>query len=115
MGAGRARCATGCWRRCGSPPVNSWMRLGQPPRYWTEGHSWLERALSSSLAAPGARRAPALLRAGMLAFRAADYPAAERLYTESLDAYRATGHLSGVAGALYRLGLLAEARGAYEE
>src|SRR5262249_43699338 len=64
--------------------------------HWTEGRSWLEGALAASPTAPAARRAPALLRAGMLAFRLADYAAARRLYAECLDVHRATGQRAGI-------------------
>lgn len=83
--------------------------------HWTEGRSWLEAAVASNPDAPPARRAPALLRAGLLAFRLADYPAARQLYREALKAHRAVGDRVGLAGALYRLGEMAEVLGEYDE
>lgn len=82
--------------------------------YWTEGRSWLEGALASNPAAVPAERAPALMRAGLLAFRLADYRAARRLYREALAAHRASGDGVGIAATLYRLGEMAEVSGEHE-
>ncbi len=73
--------------------------------YWTEGRSWLERAL----ALPGATehphlRARALLGAGTLAIFPGDYPAARVLLEESVACWRSVGGQHGLAVALARLG-----------
>jgi predicted ATPase/Tfp pilus assembly protein PilF len=68
----------------------------------------------------GARALPLLYSrvlsaAGMLAYRQADYAAAEAKFSESLDTERAIGDKLGVANAFNDLGNVAHMRGRFEE
>jgi predicted ATPase/DNA-binding CsgD family transcriptional regulator len=85
-------------------------------RWWdargrfSEAREWLGRALAGG-PAPGPTGARALSAAAVFARRQADYPEAERLYTESLAISRALRDEIGIASAINNLGVLASDQG----
>jgi predicted ATPase/class 3 adenylate cyclase len=78
--------------------------------HWSEGRSWLSRALETNGEAPTPTRARALAAAGDLATEQADYDAAQPLLEEALAVWRSLDEHEGVAKALNHLGNLARAR-----
>jgi predicted ATPase/DNA-binding CsgD family transcriptional regulator len=94
------------------------MRLGGALRlfwwgrgHWSEGQSFLERALSSSEGIEPYVRAKALIAAGHLAYVQGDYDRAEPLCKESLALYRELEDQPGVAFSLSLLGSVAWTQG----
>jgi predicted ATPase/Tfp pilus assembly protein PilF len=89
-------------------------------RFWdihsnfTEGRSWLERALEKGMSAPAPVRAKALNGAGVLALRQGDYETAQALLQESLAIRQALGDQLGIASSLNNLGNVAWVQGDYE-
>jgi tetratricopeptide (TPR) repeat protein len=89
-------------------------------RFWdihsnfTEGRSWLERALEKGMSAPASVRAKALNGAGVLALRQGDYETAQALLQESLAIRQALGDQLGIASSLNNLGNVAWVQGDYE-
>jgi predicted ATPase len=79
-----------------------------------EGMRRLEALLESHPDAPAEIRAAAYRALGSSANPAGDDALAERCYERSLDAYREAGDERGVAAMLFRLGISAFYRGAYE-
>ena len=81
---------------------------------WSEGRSWLERALEQTPALPPApARATALHGAGRLAHAQTAYAQATTRYEASLQLYRELGDQEGMVRALYDSGSLAQAQGDY--
>ncbi len=84
-------------------------------RFWllrghlTEGRERLRQALAQATE-PRATRAKAILAAGSLAFRQADYPIGRSLAEESLAIRRELGDSSGIADSLTCLGMIAFAQ-----
>jgi DNA-binding CsgD family transcriptional regulator/tetratricopeptide (TPR) repeat protein len=94
------------------------MRLGGALRlfwwgrgHWSEGRSFLERALAASEGIEAPVRAKALFAAGNLAFIQSDYERAEPLCQESLALYRELEDQPGIAFALSLLGSVAWTQG----
>jgi predicted ATPase len=94
------------------------MRLGGALRlfwwgrgHWSEGRSFLERALAASEGIEAPVRAKALFAAGNLAFIQSDYERAEPLCQESLVLYRELEDQPGIAFALSLLGSVAWTQG----
>jgi tetratricopeptide (TPR) repeat protein len=89
-------------------------------RFWdihsnfTEGRSWLERALEKGMSAPASVRAKALNRAGVMAWRQGDHSAAQALLEESLTLFRELGDQRGIANVLNYSGNIAWAQGDLE-
>src|SRR6266567_2165773 len=84
--------------------------------HWSEGRTFLERALAAGGSFPDPRidpsvRAKALIAAANLAFVQSDYEQTEVLCEESLALYRELGDHYGIAFSLYRLGNVAWVRG----
>ena len=84
--------------------------------HWSEGRTFLERALAAGGSLPDPRidpsvRAKALMAAANLAFVQSDYEQTEVLCKESLALYRELGDHYGIAFSLYRLGNVAWVRG----
>jgi predicted ATPase/DNA-binding CsgD family transcriptional regulator len=84
--------------------------------HWSEGRTFLERALAAGGSLPDPRidpsvRAKALMAAANLAFVQSDYEQTEVLCKESLALYRELGDHHGIAFSLYRLGNVAWVRG----
>ncbi|HEX6481202.1 MAG TPA: LuxR C-terminal-related transcriptional regulator [Ktedonobacteraceae bacterium] len=84
--------------------------------HWSEGRTFLERALAAGRSLPDARidpsvRAKALMSAANLAFVQSDYEQTAVLCEESLTLYRALEDHYGIAFSLYRLGNVAWVRG----
>jgi predicted ATPase len=90
-------------------------------RFWyvrghlSEGRTWVERALAEGRSTPATVRAGALLAAGWLAWAQGDYARAVERVRDSLTAFRASHHASGVAEAHYVLGMVAGDRGDYAQ
>jgi predicted ATPase len=79
---------------------------------WSEGRRWLEVALQlPSAQVPTAARAIALSGAGELAWSLGDYPAAQRLLSESVTLSRELGDDQGLARSLGILGLVLQEQG----
>ncbi len=74
---------------------------------WSEGRSWLERALASD-PAPSPVRATALLWVGTMARHQSDYAWARERVTESLAMWRELGNRRHVVHALVELGVIVE-------
>jgi tetratricopeptide (TPR) repeat protein len=89
-------------------------------RFWdihsnfTEGRSWLERALEKGMSALASVRAKALNRAGVMAWRQGDHAAAQALLEESLTLFRELGDQRGIANVLNYSGNIAWAQGDLE-
>jgi tetratricopeptide (TPR) repeat protein len=83
--------------------------------YFTEGRSWLEKALARRGAALPASRWLSLHGAGNLACDQGEYETAKGYYAESLDLLRELGHQRGIANSLINLGNVALVQGAYEQ
>jgi predicted ATPase/DNA-binding SARP family transcriptional activator len=81
--------------------------------YLTEGRRWLDAALERDGAHTPALRATALVAAGVLAFKQADYERAKALLDESLALYRSLEDDEGIARALGELGAVAAGEGDY--
>ena len=79
--------------------------------YFTEGRSWLERAVAEGPAGPSRDRAKALIGAGSLARQQSDLDRAAALHEESLALYRNLGDMDGVVTSLVGLGNVARERG----
>jgi len=79
--------------------------------HWSEGRTFLERALAASEGPMIAVRAKALEVAASLAIYQGDHERGEALCRESLAQCRARGDTSGTGFALYLLGTLAWQRG----
>ncbi len=88
---------------------------------WSEGRSFLERALATGKGAVASVRAKALNAAGMLAYLQNDHAQAEALCSESLALFRELAARSpgdstfklGIASSLIRLGQVAKVRRNY--
>ena len=89
-----------------------WLARG----FLAEGRGWLEDALSAPGAASldPALRASALWAAGVLAWAAADYGAAQQAQEAALALFRAAGDTWGAAKALVSLGIVADYREQYD-
>jgi predicted ATPase/DNA-binding SARP family transcriptional activator/DNA-binding CsgD family transcriptional regulator len=101
--------------------IDSGFRLaGALCRFWhtrgylSEGRRYLEE-VASSAAATATVRAKALDGLGWIAEPQGDYERARAAYEESLELYRSSNDMRGVANALGDLGSLALDRGDYEE
>jgi predicted ATPase/DNA-binding SARP family transcriptional activator/class 3 adenylate cyclase len=82
--------------------------------YLTEGRERLAQLLALTEAREAtATRAKLLNGAGILAWQQGDYPAAERLYEESLTIRRRLGDKQGIASSLNNLGLITHELGDY--
>ncbi len=79
--------------------------------HWSEGRTFLERALAASEGITASVRAKALYVAASLTFVQSDYEWAEALSKESLALYREFGDQRGIALSLYTLGNIAWVRG----
>jgi ATP/maltotriose-dependent transcriptional regulator MalT len=79
--------------------------------HWSEGRTFLERALAASEGITASVRAKALYVAASLTFVQSDYKWAEALSQESLALYRELGDQRGIARSLYTLGNIAWVRG----
>jgi predicted ATPase/DNA-binding SARP family transcriptional activator len=77
----------------------------------SEGRSWLEHFLSNTVEAPEGQRAAALRALGRLAFAQGDFPAAERFFQESLEAYERLRDQTGIRAMLGNVGATAYERG----
>ena len=84
-----------------------WLMRG----YWREGYNWLKKVLSKNSSTSMVSRAKALGRAGDLANRHMDFPAANTLWIESLMLCGELGDEVGVAFCLSGLGRLAYIQG----
>ncbi len=81
--------------------------------HMSEGRQWFERLLSGSESVVAPVRAKALKSAGWFAHQQKDFDHAETLLKEGLGVYRLLGDTQNIATCLYRLGLVAWARGNY--
>jgi len=81
--------------------------------HMSEGRQWFERLLPGSEGVAAPVRAKALKSAGWFAHQQKDFDHAETLLNESLGVYRLLGDTQNIATCLYRLGLVAWARGNY--
>jgi predicted ATPase/DNA-binding CsgD family transcriptional regulator len=79
--------------------------------HWSEGWSFLERALAGSKGVAAPARVKALMAAGHLAFAQSENDRAAALYGESLAQCRELGDRAGVALSLRWLAGIAERRG----
>ncbi len=78
-----------------------------------EAQRYLEQA--AALTEEALARAELLARAGMLAFRAADYEAAERLFAESVELYESEGETHAAARVSSRLAIAERWQGRMDE
>jgi predicted ATPase/DNA-binding CsgD family transcriptional regulator len=83
-----------------------WWTLG----HWSEGRTFLERALAASEGVAPSVRAKALYAAATLTFIQSHYERAEALSSEGLALYRELGDQRGIALSLYHLGNVAWVR-----
>lgn len=83
--------------------------------YFSEGRSWLEKALARRAEAPPASRWLALHGAGNLAYDQGEYETAKSYYAESLDLLRELENPRGVANSLMNLGNVALIQGECEQ
>src|SRR5947207_2724428 len=87
--------------------------------YWyarghlSEGRQWFERLLPGSESVASPVRAKALKSAGWIAFQQKGFDHAETLLSEGLEVYQLLEDEQNRATSLYRLGLVALARGNY--
>jgi predicted ATPase/DNA-binding CsgD family transcriptional regulator len=81
--------------------------------YWSEGRSFLERALTASGGVVTSLRAAALNGLGLLLLDQWDLELAERRLEESLALYRELGDTGNIGKPLHNLGLVALSQGAY--
>jgi predicted ATPase/DNA-binding CsgD family transcriptional regulator len=79
--------------------------------HWSEGRTFLERALAASEGAPAPIQAKALYAAASLSFIQSHYERAEALTSKSLPLYRELGDQRGIALSLWVLGNIAWVRG----
>src|SRR5262249_3602872 len=93
--------------RLGTVLTPFWLMCG----YWSEGRTFLERALTKHEGVGGLVLAKALVAAGKLAFQQGDYERAEMRVEESLALFREIGDTKGSAPALEICGMLAWNRG----
>ena len=70
-------------------------------RYVTEGNDKAERALAATGDAPPDARAPALIAAGLAALQLADTERATACFEESIELYRESDDVAGIARATY--------------
>ena len=92
--------------RLGGALSKFWWTLG----YWSEGRTFLERALATSKEAPASIQAKALYAAASLSFIQSHYEGAEAFSSESLALYRELGDQPGIALSLWVLGNIAWVR-----
>ncbi len=78
--------------------------------HWSEGRTFLERALAASEEAPAPIQAKALYAAASLSFIQSHYERAEALTSKSLLLYRELGDQRGIALSLWVLGNIAWVR-----
>jgi predicted ATPase/class 3 adenylate cyclase/DNA-binding CsgD family transcriptional regulator len=78
--------------------------------HWSEGRSFLERALAASEGIAASVRAKALITAANIAVTQSDYDCAEALCQESLALYRELGDQPGISYSLYLLAWAARDR-----
>lgn len=83
--------------------------------YFSEGRSWLEKALARREEAPPASRWLALHGAGNLTYDQGEYETAKRYYAESLELLRELEDPRGVANSLMNLGNVALIQGECEQ
>src|SRR5205823_5550006 len=79
--------------------------------YWSEGRTFLERALAASEGNVTSSRAKALRAAASLAINQGDTNRGEALCQESLALCRELGDTVGIAHTLYLLGFIAWQKG----
>lgn len=96
-------------QRFGSALWHFWSASGRIK----EARDWLDRGLALAPDDRSAIRAQALLRRGNIAVDLAEYPAARRLYEESLSIYRELGDDLNGCRALNGLGLVYLSQGEY--
>ncbi len=90
-------------------------------RFWmvrshlSEGRTWLERALTTSVEAPSLFWAEALTGLGRMVADQGDYGKAMEILGQALDLWRALGNLEGTAYALSTLALVYQYQGEHEE
>jgi predicted ATPase/DNA-binding CsgD family transcriptional regulator len=78
--------------------------------HWSEGRTFLERALTASEGVPAPIQAKALYAAASLSFIQSHYERAEALTSKSLPLYRELGDQRGIALSLWVLGNIAWVR-----
>ncbi len=83
------------------------LRFWEVRGHFSEGQSWLERALARWPDAPSPDRAGALNALGILAYDRGDFGRAIALHEESLRLRRAIGDHRGIAISLHNLGIAA--------
>ncbi len=93
--------------RLGGALYMFWWTLG----HWSEGRTFLERALAASEGVAPSVRAKALYAAASLSFIQSNYERTEALSEESLALYRELGDQRGIALSLWVLGNVAWVRG----
>lgn len=79
-----------------------------------EGREWLRRLSEEARNVPDAPLPAAANAAGVLAWKSADYPAADEYFTAALRHWENTGHDRNIAGLLNNLALVANDRGDLE-
>jgi predicted ATPase/DNA-binding CsgD family transcriptional regulator len=92
--------------RLGGALYRFWWTLG----HWSEGRTFLERALTASEGVAPSVRAKALNAAATLTFIQSNFERTEALSSESLVLYRELGDQRGIALSLYHLGNVAWVR-----
>lgn len=99
------------------PAIEMGLRLGGALRrfwlvrgHWSEGQSFLERALAASESIAAPVRAQALIAAANIAVTQSDFDRAEALCQESLALFRKLGDQPGIAFSLYLLAWAARDR-----
>src|SRR5207302_998039 len=81
--------------------------------HWSEGQSFLRRALAGSEGVTVSAQVKALSAAAHLTLKQGDYDQGEALAKESLVLYRELGDTAGIALSLYLLGSVSWLRGNY--
>ena len=81
--------------------------------YFSEGRSWLQRALRLNPDGPAALRAHALRGAGILAYQQGDYAQATKMHEESLALFYELGDKLGIGREIEKLGEIAWNQGNY--
>ncbi len=93
--------------RLGGALLRFWLIRG----HWTEGRTFLERALSLSMGSATAARAKALYATGTLALAQSDLDRVVAFGEESLALFRELGDKQGIALSFHLLGRVARRRG----
>jgi predicted ATPase/class 3 adenylate cyclase len=108
------RAALGWFLEAGQLEPGLWL-AGMLLEFWTvrgyfsEGRRWLEQLLAQPTE-PTPARARALLGAGVLAYRQADYQIASERFSAAQEIFRECGDQCGVADVLINMGELAHAQ-----